>query len=98
MKNWKTFLIKLFFVPIWLVILFSIVTAVALVAIFLNGLENTIIAYLMYGFINAISGIIYRTYWFGIFAVYYAIMAVMRFLLVRYVRENEILYYNYSNN
>ncbi|MBP3339862.1 MAG: hypothetical protein J6L69_10725 [Lachnospiraceae bacterium] len=150
MKNWKNLLIKVFFVPIWLIALCTIVTAIALVVIFLNGLENTLIAYLMYGFsayslsivcvacwkyipgyyrntkekvydnkyanryltdvayktqvklysslginllyvfINAISGIVYRTYWFGIFAVYYAIMAVMRFLLVRYVRENEI--------
>lgn len=45
---------------------------------------------LIYVVINAISGIIHRTHWFAIFAVYYAIMATMRFLLVRYVNRNHI--------
>lgn len=31
-----------------------------------------------------------RSWWFVVLAVYYVIMAVMRFLLVRYVRKNEI--------
>ena len=39
---------------------------------------------------NAVSAIIYSTNWFAIFAVYYAIMAVMRFLLVRYVNRKGI--------
>lgn len=45
---------------------------------------------LLYVVMNAISAVIYSTYWFGIFAVYYAILAIMRFLLVRYVSRNGI--------
>jgi hypothetical protein len=45
---------------------------------------------LIYVAINAISAIVYKTYWFGIFAIYYGIIAIMRFLLVRYVRKNPI--------
>lgn len=54
------------------------------------GLYSSLIINLIYVLVNAISGIIYNTYWFGIFAVYYGIIAVMRFLLVRYVNENPI--------
>lgn len=45
---------------------------------------------LIYVLVNAVSGIIYKTYWFGIFAVYYGIIAIMQFLLVRYVEKNPI--------
>lgn len=45
---------------------------------------------LLYVVVNAISGVVYRTAWFGIFSVYYAIIAVMRFLLIRYVNRNQI--------
>ena len=45
---------------------------------------------LIYVVVNAVSAVIYTTYWFAIFAVYYAIMAIMRFLLVRYVGRNQI--------
>ncbi len=45
---------------------------------------------LLYVAVNAVSSVIYGTYWFAIFAVYYGIMAVMRFLLVRYVGKNKI--------
>lgn len=45
---------------------------------------------LLYAATNAVSAIIYSTNWFAIFAVYYAIMAVMRFLLVRYVNRKGI--------
>lgn len=54
------------------------------------GLYTSLIINLIYVLVNAISGIIYDTYWFGIFAIYYGIIAVMRFLLVRYVNENSI--------
>lgn len=53
-------------------------------------LYSSLFINLIYVAVNAISGIIYSTYWFGIFAVYYAIMAIMRFLLVRYVGQNQI--------
>jgi len=45
---------------------------------------------LLYVAFNGISAIVFQTYWFAIFAVYYAILAIMRFLLVRYVGKNEI--------
>lgn len=53
-------------------------------------LYRSLIINLIYVIINAISGIVYRTFWFEIFAVYYAIMAVMRFVLIRYVGKNQI--------
>lgn len=42
---------------------------------------------LFYVLINFASGLYYRTAWFEILAVYYTILAVMRFLLVRYVNR-----------
>lgn len=45
---------------------------------------------LFYVATNAISAVMYNTIWFGIFAIYYAILAIMRFLLVRYFSCNSI--------
>lgn len=45
---------------------------------------------LLYVAVNLFSGIWYRTAWFIIFAVYYIILAVMRFLLLRYINKNEL--------
>lgn len=45
---------------------------------------------LVYAAINAISAFVYGTNWFGIFAVYYAIMAILRFLLLRYVGRHGV--------
>ena len=150
MRDWKKMGKKLLFPPIWLVMLLTVVSAVALTAVFINGWEMSVLAYVSYGVsayaltvlcavcckvfpgyyrtinaklhknkyidrymtdvafkskvglysslginlvyvvINAVSGFVYRTYWFGIFAVYYATIAVMRFLLVRYVAKNTI--------
>lgn len=45
---------------------------------------------LLYVGINLWSWNFTRSWWFVVLAVYYVIMAVMRFLLVRYVRANEI--------
>lgn len=42
---------------------------------------------LLYVLVNLTSGIYYRTAWFAILAGYYAILAIMRFLLVRYVNR-----------
>lgn len=141
---------KVLFPPLWLIILLTCISTVALIYVFVNGLEMSLMAYaaylvssytlivdclacwkiipgcyksiksraynnkytgryftdvvfktrvtlyrsliinLLYVAVNAVSGIIYHTYWFGIFAVYYAIMAVMRFLLVHYVDKNQI--------
>lgn len=54
------------------------------------NLYRSLVINLIYVAVNAISGIVYNTHWFAIFAVYYAIMATMRFLLVRYVNRNHI--------
>lgn len=54
------------------------------------GLYRSLAINLVYVVVNAVSGYIYQTYWFIIFAVYYTIIAIMRFLLVRYVIKNPI--------
>lgn len=150
MKNWKEISKKLIFLPVWLVMLLTVLCAAALAAIFLNDRETEPIAYavyaasfymltvlciacvktipeyyrnvrvkvyenpyanryltdvfykthvnlytslavnLLYVAANAVSAVLYRTHWFAVFAVYYGIMAVMRFLLVRYVNRNNI--------
>lgn len=45
---------------------------------------------ILYAAVNAFSAAAFHTHWFALFAVYYAILAVMRFLLVRYVNKNQI--------
>lgn len=54
------------------------------------GLYRSLAINLIYVVVNAVSGYIYRTYWFVIFAIYYAIIAMMRYLLVRYTVKNQI--------
>ena len=54
------------------------------------SLYTSLAVNLLYVAVNAVSAAVYSTAWFGIFAVYYAIMAVMRFLLLRYVNHNVI--------
>ena len=54
------------------------------------GLYRSLVINLVYVIVNAVSGYMYQTYWFVIFSVYYAIIAMMRFLLVRYVAKNVI--------
>lgn len=150
MKDKKTTLKKILFPPVWVMIILTIVSTVALVTVFLKGGETSPIAYvvyvlafytlvvvsiacgmncpkyyksvkqkiynnkfgnrymtdvafkthvslyrsltinLLYVAVNLFSGIWYRTAWFIIFAVYYIILAVMRFLLLRYINKNEL--------
>lgn len=45
---------------------------------------------LLYVGVNVLSCILYRSKWFVVLAGYYTILAVMRFLLVRYVRINQL--------
>jgi len=45
---------------------------------------------LLYVAINVLSWYLYKSWWFVCLAVYYVILSVMRFLLVRYVRVNRI--------
>lgn len=150
MKDRRNVWYKLLFPPLWLTIVLTVVSTVALVLVFTKGWDETPIAYvsyvvafytlmvvclacwktipayyknvrgkvhqnkyanryltdaafsthvnlylslvinLLYVALNAISAIIYNTAWFAIFAVYYTILAIMRFLLVRYVGQNQI--------
>ena len=150
MKNWKSIGKKFLFLPLWLIMILTVISTIALVFVFTKGWETVWIAYviyvisfytltvvclacwktipryykrmkgkvydnkyanryftdvafkthvtlyrslfinLIYVIVNAVSAILYSTYWFAIFAIYYAIMAIMRFLLVRYVGRNQI--------
>lgn len=45
---------------------------------------------LLYIGTNVFSALYYRSAWFAIFAVYYFILAIMRFLLVRYINKNKL--------
>ena len=54
------------------------------------SLYTSLAVNLLYVAVNGVSAAVYSTAWFGIFAVYYAIMVVMRFLLLRYVNRNAI--------
>lgn len=150
MQKWKEIGKKLLFPPVWIIVILTILSTLALVCIFVKGWELTFIAYisyvvsfytlvvlciacwkvlpgyykvtknklhnnkyidrymgdvvfkttvvlyrslginLMYVVVNIISACVYETNWFGVFAVYYAIIAVMRFLLVCYVKKNKI--------
>ena len=144
--DWKKIGKKLLFPPIWLMLLLTVVSAAALVMVFLKGWEQTVVAYLVYALAfytlsvvtvfmvmvlpgqygvmkqkiydnplgnrymtdrkfrakvslylslginllyvltNLWSWYISRSWWFVVLAAYYVIMALMRFLLVRYVR------------
>ena len=148
--DWKKLGNKLLFPPVWLMVLLSLISAAALILIFLNGLEQSIPAYFVYVLafytlsvvsifcalvlpkqyknikrkiytnpignrymtdrvfrtnvslsasfvismlyvgINLWSWHMLGSWWFMVLAVYYVIMAVMRFLLVRYVRIQKI--------
>jgi len=150
MRDWKKIGKKFMFPPIWIILILTVLSTVALVSVFINGWEMSLIAYaiyvlsfytltvlciacwrvipgyyrailskmhenkyidrymtdavfksnvglyrslginLIYVVVNAVSGYIYQTYWFGIFAVYYATIAIMRFLLMRYVMKHSI--------
>lgn len=54
------------------------------------NLYRSLTVNLLYVGFNLFSGIYYQTAWFMLFAGYYIIMAVMRFLLVRYVNKEGI--------
>lgn len=45
---------------------------------------------LLYVGVNVLSWFLYRSMWFVVLGAYYTILAIMRFLLVRYVRNNKI--------
>lgn len=144
--DWKKLGKRLLFPPVWLTMSFVVLSAIALLYIFINGLQEKWFAYAAYIFafytltvlciflsivlpkkyrgikqkvqdttignryledhmfrahvslyvslavnllyvgVNVLSYVLYRSMWFVILAVYYGILAIMRFLLVRYVR------------
>lgn len=148
--DWKKLGKKLLFPPIWVMVILMIISAAALITVFVNGWAETVAAYmifalsfytlsvvtlfcvmvlpkqyrhikqriyanplgnrymtdrafrtevslylslgisLLYVGINLWSWYLVGSWWFVVLAVYYVIMTVMRFLLVRYVRKNEI--------
>ena len=148
--DWKKLGEKLLFPPVWRMALLTIISAVALTLIFFKGMEQSILAYIVYVLafyalsvvtvfcvmvlpkqystikqkiydnplgsrymtdrafrtkvslylslgislvyvgINLWSWHFSRSWWFVVLAVYYVIMSVMRFLLVRYVRIQKI--------
>ena len=45
---------------------------------------------LLYAGVNVLSWALYRSMWFVVLAVYYAILSVMRFLLVRYIHRHPL--------
>ncbi len=53
-------------------------------------LYRSLILNILFVAFNVVSSFIYKSGWFSIFAGYYALMAIMRFLLVRYAKHNEI--------
>lgn len=54
------------------------------------NLHTSLAFNLLYVATNAVSAALYHSAWFMVFAVYYGIMAMMRFLLVRYVGKNQL--------
>ncbi|MBQ8057195.1 MAG: hypothetical protein IJ275_02540 [Ruminococcus sp.] len=155
MKDFISKVLKIFTLPLRLLILLSVLSFGSLIYIFVNGLEQSVFAYvdyllsaytltalclfcvktlpdtiknvkekansnklvyeythneslktkstiyisfvinLAYIIINAFSAFYYETAWFMIFSVYYAIIAVMRFIISRFVHfhgQNDSMY------
>ena len=53
-------------------------------------LYGSLMVNLLYVVFNIISGVLYKTAWFYILAIYYTILAFMRFLLVRFASKTGI--------
>ena len=54
------------------------------------NLYRSLVINLLYAGVNAAYAVLYRTRWFALFAGYYAVLAVMRFLLARYVTGHKL--------
>lgn len=148
--DWKKIGKRLLFPPVWMQILLTVISAAALIAVFVNDWTTSPLTYfvymlafytlsvvtiflvmvlpkqyrrirqkmqdipivnrymtdhyfrtevslyaslgvnLLYAAVNILSFILYGSWWFLCLALYYAILSVMRFLLVRYVRLNDL--------
>ena len=51
------------------------------------NLYSSLVINMLYVALNIVLGVLYHTAWFYVLAFYYTILAVMRFLLVRFVRQ-----------
>lgn len=154
MFNWKTLARRLLYPPVWLILLLTVISTAALVAVFVGDYDQSPVAYaiyvtsaytltvaclfvirtlpsklaaakqrvyahpvghqyltdvgykvrvslyitlginLFYAIIKLISGIWYSSPWTIFVAVYYILLAVLRFLLLRYLRgdkDNSVL-------
>lgn len=54
------------------------------------SLHRSLAVNLLYAAVNILSWYLYRSWWFACLAVYYVILSVTRWLLVRYVQHHEI--------
>ena len=54
------------------------------------SLYISLVVNLLYVALQGVQWHLFRSWWFVVLAAYYAILSVMRFLLLRYVRANEI--------
>ena len=148
MKDWKKIGKKLLFPPVWVVILLCAASTAALIAIFMQGMDEHPLAYavfaiatysltvlcallavavpkhykktknriysnpignrymtdaaykvrislyisfglnLSYALLKLIAGIVYSSEWLGAVGLYYAVLAVMRFSLLRYMHSD----------
>lgn len=148
--DWKKLLKKFLYPPVWLIIILAVLSAAALIAVFISGWEQTPVAYAVYVVafysltvlclflavvlprqyksikqkiydnplgnrymtdaafktrvllytsltinalyvaVNLFSGIRYGSVWYITLAVYYSILAVMRFLLLRFANRNDL--------
>lgn len=53
-------------------------------------LYGSLVANLLYVTLNIVSGILYKSAWFYVLAFYYTILAVMRFLLIRFINKTGV--------
>lgn len=148
MKNLKELCIKLITPPKWLMLILTLISTAGLIVVFIIGLENTIIAYIIYALsaytltadcffmskviprsyngiktrvhnhpignrymtdvefkvrislyvslginfiysiFKLISGIIFSSFWWGAEAIYYILLSLLRFLLLKYIHTN----------
>lgn len=149
MNKWKHIITKILYPPVWMMILFAVVSAVALSAVFIKGWEESPVAYvvyvlsfytltvlclflaivlpkrykemkqmvydhplgnrymtdasfkvrlslitaltinLLYSAFKLVTGIYYSSLWIGAIAVYYILLSVMRFVLLRHMDKKQ---------
>lgn len=149
MNKWKHVITKILYPPVWLTIFLTVVSAVALSAVFIKGWEESPVAYvvyvlafytltvlclflalvlpkrykemkqmvydhplgnrymtdasfkvrlslitsltinLLYSAFNLVTGIYYSSLWIGAIAVYYILLSVMRFVLLRHMDKKQ---------